>query len=116
MIAGIRDRDTFVRLRRDGVRLRNGSLWCSYVRDDTMTPPQVAFAISRAVGAAVTRNRLRRRLKAILQPLDVPSGLLLIGAQPAAIELTFDQLHEQVVELIERARRSQLATNGSGRG
>ena len=49
-------------------------------------PPQVAFAIGRAVGAAVTRNRLRRRLEGDpASRLDVPPGLLLIGARPAAM-------------------------------
>lgn len=30
-------------------------------------PPRVAFNIARSVGSAVDRNRLRRRLRAILQ-------------------------------------------------
>ena len=103
MIASIRDRDAFVRLRRDGVRLRNDPLWCSYLHDPDVSPPQIAFAIGRAVGPAVTRNRLRRRLREILATLDLPAGLFLIGATPRAIELTFDQLTQRTSELIERA-------------
>ena len=103
MIASIRDRDAFVRLRRDGVRLRNDPLWCSYLHDPDVNPPQIAFAIGRAVGPAVTRNRLRRRLREILRTVDVPAGLFLIGAAPPVVELTFDQLTRQTTGLIERA-------------
>ena len=49
-----------------------------------MTPPKVAFAIGRPVGTAVTRNRVRRRLKAVLRDSSVPAGLLLVGADRAA--------------------------------
>jgi ribonuclease P protein component len=64
----------------------------------------VAYAIGRSCGPAVTRNRLRRRLRTIVREFDrqqpLPSGLLLIGAEPTAIELTFDQLQQQAQELL----------------
>ncbi|NND76374.1 MAG: ribonuclease P protein component [Ilumatobacter sp.] len=104
MIAGIRDRDAFVRLRRDGVRLRSDPLWCSYLADADVTPPQVGFALTRSIGSAVTRNRLRRQLKAILAGLDVPPGLLLVGATPRVVELTFDQLRHRTEVLVDAAR------------
>jgi ribonuclease P protein component len=65
----------------------------------------VAFSIGRALGSAATRNRLRRRLRAILHELE-PSllpGSLLIGAQPSAIELTFDQLRTELGRLMRAA-------------
>lgn len=64
----------------------------------------MAYAIGRACGPAVKRNRLRRRLRQILADLDrrtpLPSGLLMIGATPASIELTFDELVIEVNALI----------------
>lgn len=110
LIARLRDRDAFVRLRRDGVRVRGESLWCSYVADDTVIPPQVGFALTRAIGTAVTRNRLRRRLRAILASLDVPNGLLLVGATPAATELTFDELRARTITLVDRVRGGRPVT------
>jgi ribonuclease P protein component len=108
LIERIRTRDAFVRLRRDGRRVRVGPLRCTFLSDPELTSPAVAFAIGRAVGDAVTRNRLRRRLRAILADSDVPPGLLLIAASPDAVELSFDRLRstteKMLVELRRRAR------------
>lgn len=71
----------------------------------------VAFAISRAYGPAVTRNRLRRRLRTILRQLDaiepLPPTMLLIGVRPSPIELTFDQAQRELVEMIQQIRRQR---------
>lgn len=65
----------------------------------------MAFALNRALGTAVTRNRLRRRLRALLREMNasLPGGLLLIGATPRAVELTFDQLRAELQQLLEKA-------------
>ena len=104
MIDRIRERDTFVRLRREGVRVRIDPLWCSSVLDPNVRPPRVAFAIGRAVGPAVTRNRLRRQLRALLADSDVPAGIYLIGATNRACELTFDELKCVLTELLTSTR------------
>jgi len=110
LIDRVRDRDAFVRLRRAGVRVRTDPLWCSFVPDPDLSPPQVAFAIGRAVGPAVRRNRLRRRLRAILRSSDLPAGLYLIGVRPATDEHTFAELERATAGLVRRIReRSQPA-------
>lgn len=103
MIDRIRERDAFIRLRRDGVRLRVDPLWCSFVPDSEVVPPQVAFAIGRATGSAVQRNLLRRRLRAVLRGCEVPPGLLLIGAGPRATERTFAELEQCMAHLMRKA-------------
>lgn len=105
LIDRIRHRDAFTRLRRNGVRVRIDPLWCSFVPDSEVVPPQVAFAIGRASGSAVQRNRLRRRLRAILHDCDVPPGLLLIGVGPHANKCSFDDL--------SRATRAMITTLSS---
>lgn len=100
MIGRIQDRAAFVRLRHEGTRVRIDPLWCSFIPDPSATPTRAAFAIGRATGNAVARNRLRRRLKAILAASDPPPGLLLIGARAGATELTFDQLRAVVDDLL----------------
>ena len=109
MIDRVRERDAFVRLRRDGVRVRTDPLWCSFVLAPDLVPPQVAFAIGRAAGSAVSRNRLRRRLRALLANSDVPPGLYLIGARPPACEHTFADLERALTSLFDKVRRHQMS-------
>jgi ribonuclease P protein component len=109
LIRRIRDRQRFERLARDGKRFRRRSLWCTWCPEPDSTHPTVAFAIGRAYGPAVTRNRLRRRLRAILAEIDrrepLPVGAWLIGARPSAGELTFGALTTEMSSLIEEVRR-----------
>jgi len=82
-----------------GTRRRDGPLTVSYVPADPgrgrerQAPghPCVAFSISRKVGSAVVRNRLRRRLRDELGGLAradrLPAGAYLIGLAPAAATL-----------------------------
>jgi ribonuclease P protein component len=110
LIDRVRERDAFVRIRRDGARVRADPLWCSYVLDPDLVPPQVAFAIGRAVGTAVRRNRLRRRLRALLATSDVPPGLYLIGANTRACEHTFDDLDRALRSMFDTIERRRTST------
>lgn len=106
LIGRLSGRQTFQRLSSTGTRVRRPALWCTWCPDDQSSRPSVGYAITRAYGNAVARNLLRRRLRTIvrehhrLQPL--PPVLILIGARPMAIELTFDQIHVQMVELLTK--------------
>jgi ribonuclease P protein component len=102
LIWRIRDRGTFARLSRDGRRVRAGALWCTYVPDPSLTPPHVAFAIGRAVGPAVVRNQVRRRLRALLS-----SAALELAARSWS-ELTGDVA--LLVERIGSTGRTSAAT------
>ena len=71
----------------------------------------MAFAISRAYGPAVRRNRLRRRLRAVLHDLDrrrpLPPGTMIIGPRPGTrTELAFDTVTSELTELTDRVRAS----------
>jgi ribonuclease P protein component len=81
LIPGIGRRATFERLRKEGIRVRRGSLGLTYLplaEGET----QVAFAINRRVGTAVVRNRTRRRLRAALDTRrrtgHLPDGAYLV--------------------------------------
>ena len=60
--------------------------------DDALpAPPTVGFVVSKAVGNAVVRNRVKRRLRHLVaQRLDrLPAGgVLIVRAQPAAATAT----------------------------
>ena len=102
MIDRIHGRATFQRVEREGTRVRSGLLWCTMVPDHSLPRAQVAYAVSRAVGPAVTRNRIRRRLRAILRERDLVAGLYLIGTRPGAGDLSFADLSRQVDDLLVR--------------
>ncbi len=89
--------------------MRIDPLWCSYVPDSDVDPPRVAFAIGRATGSAVDRNRLRRRLRAVLRDCDVPPGWYLFGATRGACEHTFAELEASVRAIVSQVRRRSPA-------
>ncbi len=64
----------------------------------------MAFAIGRTLGPAVARNRLRRRLRAVLRQIDattpLPPALILVGSKRPARELTYEMIERDVTALI----------------
>ncbi|HJN29010.1 MAG TPA: ribonuclease P protein component [Candidatus Latescibacteria bacterium] len=61
------------------------------------------FVIRKALGNAVVRNRLKRRLRHIMRDLDAPaSGSIVLLARPSAVRLSFAALERQVTELLDR--------------
>jgi ribonuclease P protein component len=64
----------------------------------------VGFAIARSVGHAVARNRLRRRLRALVAARAgselLPCGQLLVGARPGACERSFEELDAEMTALL----------------
>jgi len=86
----IRDRATFTALRRQP-RVRRGPVSVAFLRAPD-GPPRVAYAIGRAAGPAVARNRLRRRLRAIVATVPLSPGAYLIAAGPEAGGLAFTAL------------------------
>jgi len=69
------------------------------------SPPQVGFVVSAAVGPAVVRNRVRRRLRHLAadQLRRLPDGaLLVLRALPAAAAASSAQLGADLVSVLER--------------
>lgn len=67
----------------------------------------VAFAVGRRTGGAVTRNRIRRRLRSALR-LEADSlepGAYLIGAGSGVADLEFGELRRRVREAMAAAVR-----------
>ncbi|HEX7186722.1 MAG TPA: ribonuclease P protein component [Actinomycetes bacterium] len=72
----------------------------------TGSAPRVGFVVSRAVGPAVTRNRVRRRLRHLVAArLDrLPSGSrVVVRALPASATASHAQLAAALERALERA-------------
>lgn len=69
---------------------------------------RVGFVVSKAVGGAVDRNQVKRRLRAVMSEMvpDLPQGsCVVVRALPAALGETSAVLRSDVVDALARARR-----------
>jgi ribonuclease P protein component len=77
-------------------------------------PVRVGFTVSRKVGNAVVRNRVRRRLREIARqviPGQARADLdyVLVGRQ-AALERDFAVMRQELVEALKRLKALAVAT------
>ena len=98
----VRDSTTFRDVRRQGVRGRAGPLTVTWAAGGDR--PRVAYAIGRPVGNAVARNRLRRRLRALVDDAaaELRPGAYLIAATPAATTLDTGELRRTLQTALNR--------------
>jgi ribonuclease P protein component len=113
-VGPVRSRTTFAALRRASRRGRSGPLSVAFVEQTSWSERQIAYALNRRVGNAVVRNRLRRRLRAIMLEVapDLPTGAYVVQAGPAAPTLKFNELKVAMSQALERAVR-QTAPSAS---
>jgi len=111
----VRRRDDFDALSRSRARARSGPLrlaWSPPPDDDDPGTVRVAYAVPRALGTAVVRNRVRRRLRAMTAELaaagDLAPGLHLVGAAPGAEALPAAELRRH----LRTAARALAARTG----
>jgi len=84
-------------------------------RPETSEPPRVGFVVSRAVGNAVVRNKVERRLRHILADRRkvLPAGsLLVVRANPRSATASFQDLTVDVERVLHRLVRPEAAAEG----
>ncbi|MFM9085726.1 MAG: ribonuclease P protein component, partial [Acidimicrobiia bacterium] len=69
----------------------------------TLPSPSVAWALGRSVGNAVTRNRVRRRLREVLRARESRLGCAwyLVGARTEAATMSWDELSSETDRLLD---------------
>lgn len=75
----------------------------------TAGAPKVGVVVTRKVGKAVVRNKIRRRCKAVLESLLTRSDAnwYVIACKPRAATLGFAELRRQLVDAMPRATRAR---------
>lgn len=93
-------------MRANGIRARRGPLTVVLLPESDAGRIRIAYAVPKTAGGAVVRNRLKRRLRAVLadiartQPEVVPSGAMLVSCRAGVLERTPQELRNDVVRLL----------------
>ncbi|MBO3750297.1 ribonuclease P protein component [Streptosporangiaceae bacterium NEAU-GS5] len=105
--------DEFAEAIRRGRRAGRPALVAHFSVRDVDEPPLVGFVVSRAVGGAVVRNKVRRRLRHLMRSRvhSLPRGsLLVVRANPPAASARNELLAAELDVALERLLRRR----GSG--
>ncbi|WP_350279954.1 ribonuclease P protein component [Kribbella sp. HUAS MG21] len=106
----LRRSDDFRRAVRSGRRAARRAVVLHVLVEDGRTgPPLVGFVVNKAVGNAVLRNRVHRRLRAVLATrlADLPAGsLTVVRALPSSASASYDELVADVDGALRKTLKS----------
>ena len=82
-----------------------------HVADPGAPQARVAYAVSKKVGGAVVRNRIRRRLRPLMADLEathaLPPGAYLVGVRPDAVALAPAALRRHLTAAVQSCAGSR---------
>ncbi len=109
----LRRREQFTAALRAGRRAGRGTVVVHLASTEpALVPARAGFIIPRAVGPAVIRNRVRRRLRHLVRDLltQLPPGTaLVVRALPGAVNRSYQQLGADLSAALGAARGEGLA-------
>jgi ribonuclease P protein component len=114
--ARLRNRAEFSEAVRRGARAASPALVLHLVAGSPDQPARVGFVVSRAVGPAVTRNLVRRRLRHLVHdrlPLVPAGSRLVVRATPAAAAASYPALCSQLDRALARLIETTPASTGA---
>jgi ribonuclease P protein component len=104
----LRSREDFARLGAHG-RTRTDRLLVVHYAANSLSHDRFGISTGRRLGGAVTRNRVRRRIREILRSAPGLEGRgwdVLVVARPASTSATFDELRGALLRLLGAVRAS----------
>jgi len=110
----LRKRREFEECYASGVRVSGRHIQVFLLLADSAGGQRLGISVPRRVGTAVTRNRVRRRLREIFRRTRSHFGRsgvrLVINVKPAAANASFQELLEDYRSAVTRALTRRLAT------
>ena len=91
-----------------GIRTAGRLFSAAYCQRPGETESRIGFAVGRAAGNAVIRNRLRRRVREAVRLHRgqlAPGWWIVLNPRRAALEVGFDELEREVERLFTRCSR-----------
>jgi ribonuclease P protein component len=112
----LRRREDFAATIRNGRRAGRGALVVHFLNPGSSRPgvdpfedsPRAGFVVSKAVGNAVVRNAVKRRLRHLVRPrlAELPVGsVIVVRALPEAAGATYLALEQDLDAALQAARR-----------
>lgn len=118
-VGRIRDRSTQREFRRPAGQAKRGPVRVMFVADNGAGQgfAQVGYAIGRQYGNAVRRNRLRRRLRAVVRELapEISPGSYLLRPDPTTGALSHHELTRTIRAAMITAATRALQPDGDKR-
>lgn len=102
----LRQSSDFTRVRQEGKVYRHPVMLLS-LRDNDLICNRYGFVVGKRTGTAVSRNRVKRRLRALIDGIHDCLGQgydIVIVARPAILQQPYSELRRIVNVLFQRAR------------
>ena len=94
-------------------RSRVDRLFVVRVRPNGLGLTRFGFSVSKRIGNAVARNRVKRRLREAVRAVSVEAGFdIVIVARNGAAEAEFSRIERSIRKLLQRARVLRQPDNG----
>lgn len=113
------DKRDFQRIFHHGQSFANRYLVMYYLKNRSNDTFRVGFSVSKKVGKAVVRNRVKRLLREAFRlekdRIEEPIDFVVI-ARPSAAELDFEKIQQNVQHLLRNMDRPDGASKQRGQG
>ena len=101
----LRCHSDFIRVQRTGKPFSHPLFVMRVLPNDENTP-RFGISVSKKVGGAVTRNKVRRRVRAIIDQIDLsvmPKFDVVISCRSACKTATFDEMTDSILAIFAQA-------------